>query len=449
MLMKTKNITRLLSVVLAVVFMFSGSVAQYSFAVDLSDDEQAEIDNYREQQQAIKDKIEAAQKKIDELKANIEDEEAYCAELDVQIGNYQKQIDALNEGIAELESEKDVIQVEIDKLSAEISKVEDNIARNETETVNTKQEIEDITEKFKERLCEIYVNGATSDLELLLDCGEGSDFTTYLIMLEMSQRRAESDEVLISGLKGDIEKLSALTLEYQAMIEDIEVKRSEHQAKVDVLSAKQQEIEASKSELVLSQDELEALQIEAFSYIESLDRQSETYNNLVEKYEQDIQNFENKIDEIIRESSSSGNADITANPGGFIWPLQYSDVYVSSAYGNRYDPISGVYKFHGGTDTCCWSGTYGKSVVASADGTVIISTFHNSYGYYVGIDHGDGIVTIYAHNSQLLVSVGQTVKQGQTIAYAGSTGYSTGAHCHFEVRLNGERVQPLNYVSLP
>ena len=91
----------------------------------------------------------------------------------------------------------------------------------------------------------------------------------------------------------------------------------------------------------------------------------------------------------------------------------------------------------------------GKAVRASADGTVIISTWHNSYGYYVGVDHGNGIVTIYAHNSSLNVSVGQKVKQGDIVAYAGSTGYSTGAHCHFEVRVNGTKVNPTGYAKLP
>lgn len=91
----------------------------------------------------------------------------------------------------------------------------------------------------------------------------------------------------------------------------------------------------------------------------------------------------------------------------------------------------------------------GKAVRASADGVVSISTWHSAYGYYVGIDHGNGITTIYAHNSQLNVSVGQTVKQGDIVAYAGSTGYSTGAHCHFEVRVNNVKVDPQTYASLP
>ena len=125
--------------------------------------------------------------------------------------------------------------------------------------------------------------------------------------------------------------------------------------------------------------------------------------------------------------------------GMFAWPFE-QDQYISSPFGTRVDPISGEIKTHGGTDIAAPLGT---PILAAADGVVVTATWHNSYGYYVKIKHDDTYSTLYAHCSALHVSVGQTVKQGQVIADCGSTGYSTGAHLHYEVIENGVRVNAL------
>lgn len=127
--------------------------------------------------------------------------------------------------------------------------------------------------------------------------------------------------------------------------------------------------------------------------------------------------------------------------GMFAWPFA-EDQYISSPFGTRVDPISGEIKTHGGTDIAAPLGT---PILAAADGVVVTATWHNSYGYYVKIKHDDTYSTLYAHCSALHVSVGQTVKQGQVIADCGSTGYSTGPHCHFEVIQNGVRVDALMF----
>ena len=133
-----------------------------------------------------------------------------------------------------------------------------------------------------------------------------------------------------------------------------------------------------------------------------------------------------------------GNSSLVGT-GIFAWPFE-NDQYISSRFGTRVDPISGEIKTHGGTDIAAPLGT---PILAAADGTVVTATWHNSYGYYVKIKHDDTYSTLYAHCSALHVSVGQTVKQGQVIADCGSTGYSTGPHCHFEVIQNGVRVDAL------
>lgn len=147
-------------------------------------------------------------------------------------------------------------------------------------------------------------------------------------------------------------------------------------------------------------------------------------------------------DELINDS------DIIILPGGlpagsgkFVWPVA-GDYSITSRFGTRVDPITGAVKTHGGTDIAAAQGT---PIVAAADGTVIAAEWHNSYGYYVKIQHDGTYSTLYGHCSSLLVSSGQTVKQGQMIAKVGSTGDSTGPHCHFEVIRNGIRVDALSF----
>lgn len=148
-------------------------------------------------------------------------------------------------------------------------------------------------------------------------------------------------------------------------------------------------------------------------------------------------------DELINDS------DIIILPGGspvgsgkFVWPVA-GDYSITSRFGTRVDPITGAVKTHGGTDIAA---AQGIPIVAAADGTVVISSYMaGGYGYYVKIQHDGTYSTLYGHCSALLVSAGQEVKQGQVIAKVGSTGYSTGPHCHFEVIQNGVRVDALEF----
>jgi murein DD-endopeptidase MepM/ murein hydrolase activator NlpD len=150
---------------------------------------------------------------------------------------------------------------------------------------------------------------------------------------------------------------------------------------------------------------------------------------------------------------TSSLADITAGAGESsaaaggatgTWVLPISG-HISSGYGPRPDaPVAGVNLFHKGTDL---AGACGTPVVAAASGTVEESSYQGSYGNWILIDHGDGIETGYAHNSDLLVDVGDTVEAGEVIATRGSTGASTGCHLHFETRLNGEAVDAVPFMA--
>ena len=128
--------------------------------------------------------------------------------------------------------------------------------------------------------------------------------------------------------------------------------------------------------------------------------------------------------------------------GDLAWPAPAS-TRITSPFGYRTHPILKIKKLHTGIDIGVSSG---NNVVSANAGKVIKAAWNNSYGYMVMVDHGGGIVTLYAHNSKLLVKTGDVVTRGQKIALSGSTGMSTGPHLHFEVRVNGEYKDPMNYL---
>lgn len=140
----------------------------------------------------------------------------------------------------------------------------------------------------------------------------------------------------------------------------------------------------------------------------------------------------------LKEQLIARNARLAATPS--IWPT-YGEV--TSRFGWRGSPWGWGSDFHPGIDI---ANDYGTPIVATADGTVVYSGWYSGYGQMIKIDHGNGIVTIYGHCSQLLVKVGDYVQKGGTIAYMGSTGNSTGSHCHYEVRVNGTAVDPANFL---
>ncbi|MBR0510267.1 MAG: peptidoglycan DD-metalloendopeptidase family protein [Clostridia bacterium] len=478
---RTKKTLRLIAVLAACIMLITSSGLSAA-ASNLTNSEQQKIDDYKKQAAAYQEKIDENKGKLDTLKGDIDKQKEYVDTLNDQIDAYQKEIDALNASIAALETEKAGIQAKVDELTEQIGGIQTDIDKNEQEQEGIQGEINDTYSELQQRIRDIYVYGRTSDIELLLN---STDFKSFLITMELSSSMAKRDNELITGLKDKISEIDALIEQKNKLIADLDVKRSEHETEINALDVKEQDLQNSTDSLLSSQEEVNVLQSEAMEYLSELDHESDEYKALLANYEANIDAFEKEIDDILAaaaarraaeeaaaaeaarkaaeasgsnssssssssssdSSSSSSSGQTTRSSGsGLIWPLQYSDVYISSPYGYRSDPATGVTKLHGGTDTCCWSGTYGKAVSAAASGTVIIATYSSSgYGNYVAIDHGGGIVTLYGHNSSLNVHVGQYVNQGDTIAYAGATGYATGAHVHFEVRVNGNKVNPMNY----
>ena len=269
----------------------------------------------------------------------------------------------------------------------------------------------------------MYLSGNDSVASILLG---STDFFDMLMKLELIERVADHDNAVIDNL-------IALKNEYEA---------TKLQYETDKTS-----LEATKQEYETNLTNLNGLYDESAAMIAFKKSQEIQYINMTAEQKKAEEEAEKALEAKIREEQMKNNAVFN---GAFLWPLpNYS--YISSYFGWR--TLYGKPDYHRGIDIS-GSYVYGKPIVASAAGKVIIAFTNDipgySYGKYVVIDHGtfNGIKysTVYGHASKLAVKVGDYVKGGQTIAYVGSTGSSTGAHLHFEIREDGERINPLKYL---
>lgn len=360
----------------------------------------------------MKDKIREYEKRQEELKEKIEDLEDDKSEADDIASALQAKIENLENQII-LANET-------------IEKLEDEIAEANAKIDAKKKEIEDAKTTLKERLKAIYIAGANNELQVLLSADSYSD---YLAKAELMRGVTKHDTELMKKLNEDIKQINELTKDVQQDMKDAK------------------EIKAS---LVEKQNELDKDYQKARSKYNSILNQQNSLEDEADEVAAAKERVQREWEEAIRAESDrnremqSGGGESSSSSGevsdfGFVWPFQ-SSYYISCGYMG--------YSGHTGCDITC-SGAYGKPIYAAASGRVIRATYSNvSYGNCIIIDHGtkdgDSVSTLYAHCSSLLVSYGEEVSQGQLIAYCGSTGNSTGPHLHFEVRINGNHINPLS-----
>jgi len=245
--------------------------------------------------------------------------------------------------------------------------------------------------------------------------------------------------------------------EYEAARLEVETVKAEYEA----IRAEQKD---KRAELLDEKEQLEVKIEEATAVIADLEEDIDQFKDAYEENEAMENEVQAKIDAKVKElqaqkeaeeaarkayeaaqkakNTSSGGGKSSVSSGYFIWPVP-SCTYITSKFGYRVHPIFGTTKYHSGVDIAAGAGA---TIKAAAGGTVSIAEYSDSYGYYCVIYHSNGTTTLYAHmNAAPAVSAGQTVSQGDVIGYVGSTGWSTGPHCHFEIRVNGSCVDPLSY----
>jgi len=375
---------------------------------------QSQIDNISSQLSELQKEEEKLKKNIAGAKSELEKAQAEKAQIDRQVNLTQEQIALLFERINYLEQDIE------DKLKS--------IDLKQKEIENKQREIDDNFELLKKRLRAMYMQDTTSSLGLVL----GSDsFADFLARTEYIKRIADHDRSLMAALTEQ-----RIEMEGEKMSLEDEKAAMEH-VKLSV-EADRRETEQKKQHLDVQQEKAQ-LQIQDIRAME------EAFLADLEKNKKIQDAAQAELDRIFREIEWSKNA----YAGGVMaWPVPgYSSV--TSEFGPRF----GGTNMHTGIDIS-GSGIHGKPIVAANDGVVAKVNFAYSrgvgYGIYVivdhGIDNGKSISTLYAHCSSISVSVGQQVKRGQTIAAVGSTGWSTGPHLHFEVRINGSPVNPRPYI---
>lgn len=432
-----KKSNKIFALLLAVVLVVS-SLSVSCFAV--TDAEKAE---YEKKIEELQKQIEENKKKIEETKkkASVYDDDVSA--LQDKIGALQEQIDLYNEAIAVIDADIAVIDNQIKGVENEIDSLNKQIDELDKQVVEIQQKIADTYTLLGERIRASYMSGASSSLEYLLTSDE-FEFQSYLERVELIERIAEHDDTLIKDLEKEIDSLKAKVLEIEDMktrlagkIKELDEVKKEHEAKKKEQEDARQVILDAEAEIQKDLDKVMAV-------IHEFDKESKAYQAAIDKAEDAIMDYENKLAE---QNTSFGSGQVS---GDMIWPLPYSDTYVSSSFKMR--TLNGVTKQHNGIDICRWAGTHGATIVAVKDGTVEVaykSGNNGGYGLYVVINHGNGVKTYYAHLSATLVNVGDYVTQGTTIGRAGNTGYSFGAHLHFGLMINGGWVNPMNYLTRP
>ena len=329
--------------------------------------------------------------------------------LNKKIENAQDKIDSNNKKKSNISKKVKKLQKEIAAAESELNKLSAQVEKAQKEVLEKKEKLNKGNKDLNSRLRNIYKGGSLGFVDVILSSENVSDLFSNF---EMVKYIFKNDKEVVTKLKADYSEVKALEKSLKS--------------KEKKLSAKQKELNSSKSDLTAQSKEL----AEANSSLEGQ----------IDKWQEESEQLASEINNIV--SSGGGyQGSVSSSSGGYTWPVP-GHTRVTSTFGYRICPYHGA-ELHSGIDI---PASTGNSVVAAKGGKVIIAGWYYSYGKAVVIDHGNGVTTLYGHNSALNVSVGQVVKKGQTIARIGSTGNSTGPHCHFEVRVNGTPRNPMSYL---
>lgn len=470
--MHKKSLLRIIAVLMTV----SISIASFT-AGGISAYSEISTNSYKSVEQDKQEVENALQNQKDELQKNLEEAEKKLAELAVQSKNTEEYVNALDEKIGYLNEQLTLLDNDVVKYQEEIDALQKNIDVNQADAdvlqtaVDAAQLVlDELNAKFKHkydayciRVRAIYISGNFNLLSALLTC---RDLSSFLTRYEMIKSVSKSDAELLAEIEEQTKviiqqenDLNAKKAELEVVLAKLNSEKNQIQSKQNDLT-KIQEVQATKKAM-LATDRAESDRLLA-----ELTAKNGMYTEFKNEDKELIDALEKEIDDLLSGIKNPNDVTLatTSNRHDVTGPAySYSDVYNNSdAVLNMTYPVPGNYTVscgfgkysngnpHNGIDFPC---PKGSKVVAAQSGVVIkTQRLDYSYGYYVMIYHGTdargrSVVTLYAHNSSILVSVGQTVAKGQQIAKSGSTGNSTGPHCHFEIRLDNNAVNPKNYLS--
>ena len=343
-----------------------------------------------------------------ELRQKIEAEGKNLENISVELTKNLEEINKLDENIYEYEEQ-------VKSISASLQNVEKQIKEAETYLTTFEIRYNHQKELLQKRIAYWYEAGSTRYLDVLLNSKSILDFIdNYYLIGEV----VEYDNNLLKSIE-----------KQKKQIENIKEALSINKENLKVIKAEQKKVAVS----------LENAKVVRSSYINSLTNDEIETRKRIELYQSELDLVDLEI-----LMTALENTDTTRYVGGtFAWPAP-GYYTITSPYSMRLHPIIKVYRLHTGMDIGAPMGSY---AIAANDGIVTKATYSYSYGNMVMIDHGGGVSTLYAHGSEILVSVGGTVKRGDPILKVGSTGWSTGPHLHFEIIINGNTIDPYPFVT--
>lgn len=371
----------------------------------------------------------------DDLDDQVQDLQGQIDSSRLEQENWQQVIEDVSAKLKQIQADLDAANTRLQSIQTKQAEINAQIAQTQNEIVKMEAYLKTRQDVLNRRVRAIYMHGQLNYLEVILGANSFSDFANrvellkrvirsdYNLILEIQKQKA-AIEAKKAQLEEDKRQLDALAAEAEKTRQEIAKKKAEQQKVLD----------AAKS------NKAAAAQME-----QDLNAQLASVRNLIqqrlaaaEAARQAAQQQAASDDE----GGGGGGSDdnYVQGTGAMGWPCSGP---ITSPFGYRTHPIFGTTIFHAGIDIGV---DYGTPIHAADSGVVVYSGWISGYGNAVIIDHGGGISTLYGHNQSLAVSEGQSVSKGSVIAYAGSTGNSTGPHCHFEVDVNGSPVNPMGYL---
>lgn len=372
---------------------------------------------------------------------------SYADDLDDQVQDLQGQIDSSRleqenwqQVIEDVSAKLKQIQADLDAANARLQGIRNKQAEINAQIVATQNEIVKMEAYLKtrqnvlnRRVRAIYMHGQLNYLEVILGANSFSDFANRV---ELLKRIIRSDYNLILEIQ-----------KQKAAIEAKKAQLEEDKRQLDALAAEaektQKEIAAKKAEQQKVLDAAKSNKAAAAQMEQDLNAQLASVRNLIQQRLAAAEAARQAAQQTAESDNGGGGGsddNYVQGTGAMSWPCSGP---ITSPFGYRTHPIFGTTIFHAGIDIGV---DYGTPIHAADSGVVVYSGWISGYGNAVIIDHGGGVSTLYGHNQSLAVSEGQSVSKGSVIAYAGSTGNSTGPHCHFEVDVNGSPVNPMGYL---
>ena len=343
----------------------------------------------------------------EELQNQIDEATTELEEVQAELSENLQQVQKLDEKIETSESE-------LQELNTKVENLKNSIQQVETQLVEQTEKYEKQKSIFEERVVAMYEAGETQYLDVLLNSTGLSDFlSTYYVLSEIARYDSE-------------------------ILTEISDKKKQIELANQKLENEREELAQSLEKQTRTNKVLQNTKLIRENFIARLSEEEKQKQAQIDEYNQSLKLVNEQILALAQQGIN------TQYIGGVLeWPVP-GYTKITSSYGMRVHPITGVYKLHTGVDI---SAPMGANFIAANDGIVTKAEYNAAYGKMVVIDHGGGISTLYAHGSEILVEVGQSVKRGDAILKVGSTGYSTGPHAHFEVRKNGVVTNPMPYIT--